>query len=93
LSDQIRDAIEEIKQLQRIGGSSTSRANDLDKKKWLQKYVEVAELLGVGLTVEHLLPALTEFVSFIKCNFILNSSNKMRLQDVTKDSSSKYCLN
>ena len=39
-NDQIRDAIEEINQL--LKGTGSSRANENDKKRWLQRYVDVA---------------------------------------------------
>jgi hypothetical protein len=34
----------------------------MEKRKFLQRYIETAELLGVSLTVEHLLPCLIEIV-------------------------------
>ena len=55
LSEAIREAIEEIKFIQR---PNTSKSAELEKKKFLDKYYTVAELLGVSLTVEHLLPAI-----------------------------------
>jgi hypothetical protein len=55
LSEAIREAIEEIKIVQR---PNTSKSAELDKKKFIDKYYAVAELLGVSLTVEHLLPAI-----------------------------------
>lgn len=60
LSESIRDAIEEIKFVQR---PNTSKSAELEKKKFLEKYYKVAELLGVSLTVEHLLPAIIDLVS------------------------------
>jgi hypothetical protein len=60
LSEAIREAIEEIKIVQKI---SMSRGGDLEKRKFLQRIGEISELLGVGLTVEHLLPAILEIVS------------------------------
>jgi hypothetical protein len=59
LSESIREAIEEIKQVQR---PSINKSSELDKRKFLQRYHEIAELLGVSLTVEHLLPAILEIV-------------------------------
>ncbi len=59
LSEAIREAIEEIKFVQR---PNTSKSAELEKKKFLEKYFTMAELLGVSLTVEHLLPALLELV-------------------------------
>ena len=61
LSEAIREAIEEIKQLQKLG---TSKVGDMDKRKYLAKYTDVAELLGVSMTVEHLLPLLSDLVLF-----------------------------
>lgn len=57
LSEAIREAIEEIKFVQR---PNTSKSAELEKKKFLEKYFTTAELLGVSLTVEHLLPALVD---------------------------------
>ena len=62
LSESIREAIEEIKIIQR---PNTSKSAELDKKKFIDKYYTVAELLGVSLTVEHLLPAIISLVSII----------------------------
>lgn len=59
LSEAIREAIEEIKFVQR---PNTSKSAELEKKKFIEKYFTMAELLGVSLTVEHLLPALLELV-------------------------------
>ena len=39
-----------------------TRSQEIEKRKFLTRYMEVAELLGVSLTVEHLLPALLEIV-------------------------------
>lgn len=60
MSEAIREAIEEIKFAQRPSSSKTA---ELEKRKLLEKYQTVAELIGVGLTVEHLLPCLVELVS------------------------------
>mmetsp|Transcript_304 Transcript_304/g.335 ORF Transcript_304/g.335 Transcript_304/m.335 type:complete len:120 (+) Transcript_304:517-876(+) len=57
LSESIKEAIEEVKQIQKQG---TTRTSEMEKRKFLQRYMEVAETLGVALTVEHLLPCLTE---------------------------------
>ena len=75
LSEAIREAIEEIKQLQKLG---TSKVGDMDKRKYLAKYTDVAELLGVSMTVEHLLPLLSDLVLFslILINIRACSSNK-----------------
>jgi len=59
LSEAIREGIEEIKFVQR---PNTSKSAELEKRKFLDKYFTVAELLGVSLTVEHLLPAILELV-------------------------------
>jgi hypothetical protein len=59
LSEQIRESIEEIKIIQR---TAHTKSGDLEKRKFLQKYADVAELIGVTLTVEHLLPAIVEIV-------------------------------
>ncbi len=59
LSEAIREAIEEIKFVQR---PNTSKSAELEKRKFLDKYFTVAELLGVSLTVEHLLPTILELV-------------------------------
>lgn len=55
LSEEIRETIEELKTMARPGGNKTM---DLEKKKLLNRTVEIAELLGVTLSVEHLLPSL-----------------------------------
>ncbi len=57
LSEAIREAIEEIKLTQRINNSKSA---EIEKKKFLEKYYQTAELIGVSLTVEHLLPCLIE---------------------------------
>lgn len=79
LSEAIREAIEEIKFVQR---PNTSKSAELEKRKFLDKYFTVAELLGVSLTVEHLLPALLDLVSFK--GFIIISSNKIIQRQVAK---------
>jgi hypothetical protein len=79
LSESIREAIEEIKFVQR---PNTSKSAELEKKKFLEKYFKTAELLGVSLTVEHLLPAIVELVrSYL---FHSNSSNKITPKSVVK---------
>lgn len=60
LSEAIRESIEDIKIVQK---APSNKSGDLDKRKFLQRYCEVAELLGVTFTVEHLLPALLDIVS------------------------------
>lgn len=60
LSEAIREAIEEVKLVQR---APNNKSGDLEKRKFLQRYMEVADLLGVSLSVEHLLPVLLELVS------------------------------
>eukprot|EP00347_Sterkiella_histriomuscorum_P006427 403352815 len=57
LSDQIRDAIDEIKQMQR---PSANKVGIIERRRFLQRYMETAELLDVSFTVEHLLPCLYE---------------------------------
>jgi hypothetical protein len=37
-----------------------NKAGELDRRRFLQSYVESAELLGVSMAVEHLLPALLD---------------------------------
>lgn len=59
LSEQIREALDDIRTLMK---SSNTRSNDIEKRKFLQRYPEVAELIGVSFTVDYLLPALSEFV-------------------------------
>lgn len=59
LSESIRDTIDEIKQMQR---TSSSKSFDIEKRKFLTRIIDTAELLGVSLTVEHLLPAVYEIV-------------------------------
>ena len=59
LSESIRDAIEEVKQVQRLG---TTRVSEIERRKFLQRFMEVAETLGVALTVEHLLPCIGDIV-------------------------------
>lgn len=63
LSEAIRESIEDIKIVQK---APSNKSGDLDKRKFLQRYCEVAELLGVTFTVEHLLPALLDIVSVTK---------------------------
>jgi hypothetical protein len=59
LNESIREALEEIKMMLR---PSSNRAIEGEKKKFLLKYMDVAETLGVSLTVEHLMPCLLEIV-------------------------------
>lgn len=47
--------------------SSSTRTSEMEKRKFLARYMEVAEILGVSLTVEHLLPCLSEIV---RINFV-----------------------
>jgi hypothetical protein len=79
LSEAIREAIEEIKFVQR---PNTSKSAELEKKKFLEKYFTTAELLGVSLTVEHLLPALVDLVRSLIIKGI--SSNKIILKSEAK---------
>jgi hypothetical protein len=44
---------------------SNTRSSEVEKRKFLARYMEVAEVLGVGLTVEHLLPCLDELVRLL----------------------------
>lgn len=62
LNESIREAIDEIKQILR---PSTTRTSEVERRKFLNRYMDVAETLGVGLTVEHLLPCLDEMVIFM----------------------------
>ena len=57
LSEAIREAIEEIKFALR---TNNTKAAEVDKRRLLQKYYETAEMIGVSLTVEHLLPCIIE---------------------------------
>jgi DNA topoisomerase VI subunit B len=57
LSEAIREAIKDIKLSLR---PNTNKSSELDKRKFLQKYYETSELIGVSLTVEHILPCLIE---------------------------------
>lgn len=61
LSENIRDTIDEIKQMQR---APNNKSGIIERRRFLQRYMDIAELLGVSLTVEHLLPALNEIVYF-----------------------------
>ena len=85
LSESIREAIEEIKFVQR---PNTSKSAELEKKKFLEKYFTMAELLGVSLTVEHLLPALLELVRSLR--FHVDSSNKITQKSEVKVLSSPF---
>lgn len=60
LSEALRDAIEEIKIVQK---APSNKSGDLEKRKFLQRFMEIAELLGVSLSVEHLLPVILELVT------------------------------
>lgn len=62
LSEQIRETVDEVRQMQKLGNT---RANQVEKRKFLVRYMEIAELLGVSLTVEHLLPCLLDIVRVI----------------------------
>lgn len=59
LSESIRETIEEIKLIHK---SPSNKSGDLEKRKFLERYCQIAELLGVSLTVEHLLPAIQTLV-------------------------------
>lgn len=60
LSESVRETIDEIKIVQR---ANSNKLAILEKKRFLQRYMEKAEVLDVSLTVEHLLPCLYEIVS------------------------------
>lgn len=53
LSEEIRETIEELRLMARPGAT-----RDFEKKKLLNRTIEIVELLGVTLAVEHLLPTL-----------------------------------
>ena len=55
LNENIREAIDEIKTVQR---PANNKILENEKKRFIQRYMDIAEMLGVSLTVEHLLPAL-----------------------------------
>ena len=61
LSESIRDAIDDIKHMQR---PASNKSGIIEKRRFLQRYMETAELLDVSLTVEHLLPCLYEIVCY-----------------------------
>ena len=82
LSEAIRETIDEIKQMQRPAQNKTA---ENEKRKFLLRTMEIAELLGVSLTVEHLLPAINEIVDhIIGFNEWLYSSSKIKAQMQTK---------
>lgn len=43
---------------------ANTRTSEIEKRKFLGKYMDVAETLGVSLTVEHLMPCLNELVNY-----------------------------
>lgn len=49
LNDQIRDLIDEVKSLQK---PANNKNQEMERRKFLQRYIEVSEMLGVSLTVE-----------------------------------------
>jgi hypothetical protein len=59
LSESVREAIEQIKQVQK---PSAGKLAENSKVKFLTRYMDTAELLGISHTVEYLLPALVELV-------------------------------
>jgi hypothetical protein len=63
-------------------GTYQTKSAELEKKKFLEKYFKTAELLGVSLTNEHLLPAIVELVRFYLSHG--NSSNKITRKSVVK---------
>lgn len=79
LSEAIREAIEDIKTIQKV---PLNKKGDMEKRRFLARYTEVAELLGVSFTVEHLLPALLEIVSvlvFFNYIFLLSSNQTTKM--------------
>ena len=78
LSEQIRETVDEVRHIAKQGNT---RSMEIEKRKFLAKYMEVAELLGVSLTVEHLLPALLDIVS-VDMIHRCYSSNKTRVQKI-----------
>lgn len=68
LSESIRETIDDIKIMSRPSNNKTA---DNDKKKFLGRMMDTAELLGVGLTVEHLLPAIQEIVRGIDFDHLM----------------------
>lgn len=69
LSENIREAISEIKQIQARSGNKV--ADRVEKKRFLFKYVEVSKLIGTSLTVEYLLPTLADIVKTFNVLIIL----------------------
>lgn len=69
LSENIREAISEIKQIQARSGNKV--ADRVEKKRFLFKYVEVSKLIGTSLTVEYLLPTLADIVKNFNVLIIL----------------------
>jgi hypothetical protein len=59
-SEAVRDAIDEIKHMQRQG--PPTKTAEAERRRFLSRQMEIAETLDVSLTVEHLLPALNEIV-------------------------------
>lgn len=55
LSENIRNALDDIREIQRM---PFNRQGDIERRRFLSKYPSIAELIGVSLTVDHLLPCL-----------------------------------
>ena len=71
--------------MQRPAGN---KSGIIERRKFLQRYIEIAELLDVVLTVEHLLPCLYEIVKNIKIIYPFCSLNKMTEQVIKNTSRS-----
>lgn len=70
LSDAIREAIEEIKKVQR---PQNNKSGEMERRHFLSTYMDTAELLGVSLAVEHLLPALIDLVKISHLTFLVQT--------------------
>ena len=55
LSENIRNALDDIKEIRRL---PQNRQGDIERRRFLQRYPDIAELIGVSYTVDNLLPVL-----------------------------------
>lgn len=66
--------------------TASNKSGEMERRRFLQRYMEIAETLGVSLTVEHLLPAINDIVKqFLMFLSITNSFNKMMASIQIKD--------
>ena len=84
LSENIRNALDDIREIQRM---PFNRQGDIERRRFLSRFPNISELIGVSLTVDHLLPCLQELVSLDIITFSLNWTMGVLRVRVRRDSS------